>query len=71
MIDHLPPGHRAYYWNGRPYYWSSGYWYRPYGSNFVVVGSPIGLFVSTLPVIGVYLIFQRHLVRAVAAGIGR
>ena len=30
-----------------------------------------GLFVSTLPVIGVYLIFQRHLVRAVAAGIGR
>jgi ABC-type glycerol-3-phosphate transport system permease component len=30
-----------------------------------------GLFISTLPVIGVYLIFQRHLVRAVAAGIGR
>lgn len=30
-----------------------------------------GLFLSTLPVIGIYLIFQRHLVRAVAAGIGR
>ena len=30
-----------------------------------------GLFISTLPVIGVYLIFQRYLVRAVAAGIGR
>jgi multiple sugar transport system permease protein len=30
-----------------------------------------GLFISTLPVIGVYLVFQRHLVRAVAAGIGR
>jgi ABC-type glycerol-3-phosphate transport system permease component len=30
-----------------------------------------GLLISTLPVIGVYLIFQRHLVRAVAAGIGR
>ena len=30
-----------------------------------------GLLLSTLPVVGVYLLFQRHLVRAVAAGIGR
>jgi ABC-type glycerol-3-phosphate transport system permease component len=30
-----------------------------------------GLLIATLPVVGVYLIFQRHLVRAVAAGIGR
>ena len=30
-----------------------------------------GLFISTLPVIGVYLIFHRHLVRDVAVGIGR
>jgi raffinose/stachyose/melibiose transport system permease protein len=30
-----------------------------------------GLLIATLPVVGVYLVFQRHLVRAVAAGIGR
>jgi ABC-type glycerol-3-phosphate transport system permease component len=30
-----------------------------------------GLFISTLPVIGVYLMFQKQLVRAIAAGIGK
>jgi ABC-type glycerol-3-phosphate transport system permease component len=30
-----------------------------------------GLLIASLPVVGVYLVFQRHLVRAVAAGIGR
>jgi ABC-type glycerol-3-phosphate transport system permease component len=27
-----------------------------------------GLLITSLPVIGVYLIFQRHLVRAIVAG---
>jgi ABC-type glycerol-3-phosphate transport system permease component len=30
-----------------------------------------GLLIATLPVIGVFLVFQRHLVRAIAAGLGR
>ncbi len=30
-----------------------------------------GLCIATLPVIGVYLIFQRHLVRAITAGVGK
>jgi len=30
-----------------------------------------GLLVSALPVIGVYLVFPRYLVRAVAAGVGK
>ena len=43
---------------GRPYvfdrpearfYYSGGVWYRPYGSTFVVVGAPTGLFVPVLP----------------------
>lgn len=49
VVPSLPGGYRQYYWNGRPYYHYGGYWYRPYGSSFVVVGPPIGLFVSFLP----------------------
>jgi len=34
-------------------------------------GLMAGLCIATLPVIGVYLVFQRHLVRAITAGIGK
>ncbi len=34
-------------------------------------GLMAGLCIATLPVIGVYLIFQRHLVRAITAGVGK
>ena len=45
----LPVGYHRHYWNGNPYYYDGGHWYRPYGSSYVVVGAPYGLFVSTLP----------------------
>ena len=35
---------------GGPYYYSSGVWYRPYGSSYVVVGAPLGVYVPILPV---------------------
>lgn len=52
VVDRLPPAHRDYYWNGTRYYTWGGYWYRPYGSSFISVGVPFGLFVTTLP--GIY-----------------
>jgi hypothetical protein len=55
VITRLPDGHRDYYWNGNRYYFHSGHWYRPYGSSFVTVGVPFGLFVGTLP--GIYSSF--------------
>lgn len=48
-VNTLPGGYRQYNWNGRPYYHYGGAWYRPYGSRYVVVGAPYGLFVSYLP----------------------
>jgi uncharacterized protein DUF6515 len=44
------PGHPyAFDRPGGRYFYSGGVWYRPYGSSFVVVGAPIGLFVPVLP----------------------
>jgi hypothetical protein len=48
-VSNLPGGYRQYSWNGRPYYNHGGHWYRPYGSRYVVVGAPYGLFVNYLP----------------------
>jgi len=55
VVERLPSGHRDYYWNGNRYYTYGGYWYRPYGSSFISVGIPFGLFVGTLP--GIYSSF--------------
>jgi hypothetical protein len=49
IVPRLPPGYRQYNWGGSPYYHYSGRWYRPYGSSFVIVGAPFGLFVPYLP----------------------
>lgn len=49
VIHTLPGGYRDYRWNGNRYYYSGGSWYRPYGSSFVSIGVPYGLFVTTLP----------------------
>jgi hypothetical protein len=49
VIRTLPPGHRSYAWRGSPYYNYGGYWYRPYGSQFIVTGAPFGLFSPVLP----------------------
>jgi hypothetical protein len=49
VVQTLPRGYRNYDWNGRHYYTYGGVWYEPYGSSFVSIGAPYGLFVSTLP----------------------
>jgi hypothetical protein len=49
IIERLPSGHRDYYWHGNRYYSYGGRWYRPYGSSFIAIGIPFGLFVTTLP----------------------
>lgn len=49
IVQTLPRGYRNYDWNGRHYYTYGGIWYEPYGSSFVSIGAPYGLFVSTLP----------------------
>jgi hypothetical protein len=44
------PRYRSVYYGGSTYYYSDGYYYRPasYG-GYVVVGAPVGLTVSALP----------------------
>ncbi len=49
VVQRLPPGYRNYNWNGRPYYTHGGRWYQPYGSSYISIGVPYGLFVSSLP----------------------
>jgi hypothetical protein len=49
VVPRLPPGYRQYSWSGSPYYHFGGNWYRPYGSSFLIVGAPFGLFVPYLP----------------------
>lgn len=49
VVTRLPPGYRPYYWSGAPYYQYGGYWYRPYGSSYVLSAPPFGLYVSSLP----------------------
>ena len=49
VVTRLPPGYRPYYWGGSPYYQYGGYWYRPYGSSFILSSPPFGLYVSSLP----------------------
>jgi hypothetical protein len=49
VVQRLPPGYRQYNWGGSSYYHHGGRWYRPYGSSFVIVGAPFGLYVPYLP----------------------
>lgn len=49
IVHTLPVGHRSYNWNGAAYYHYGPHWYRPYGTSYVMVGAPYGLFVSWLP----------------------
>jgi hypothetical protein len=49
VVQRLPYGYRNYNWNGRPYYTYGGRWYQPYGSSYIAIGAPYGLFVSSLP----------------------
>ncbi len=49
IIQRMPSGYRDYSWSGNRYFYSGGYWYRPYGSSFISIGVPYGLFVGSLP----------------------
>jgi hypothetical protein len=49
IVPRLGAGYRSYSWGGSPYYQHQGRWYRPYGSSYVIVGAPYGLFVPYLP----------------------
>jgi hypothetical protein len=45
----LPPYYYDYYWGGNLYYNFNGGWYTPYGSSYISVGPPYGLYTSRLP----------------------
>ncbi|WP_240201718.1 DUF6515 family protein [Pseudomonas sp. PDNC002] len=45
----MPPGHYRVPYRGSDYYFNDGYWYRPYGSRYVVVTPPYGVRVRYLP----------------------
>ncbi|HTQ35410.1 MAG TPA: DUF6515 family protein [Steroidobacteraceae bacterium] len=49
VVDHLPSNRHDYVWRGNHYYFSGGHWYQPYGSTFISIDIPFGLFVTTLP----------------------
>jgi len=55
VIERLPANRHDYVWRGSHYYFSGGHWYQPYGSTYISVGIPFGLFVTTLP--GYYTTF--------------
>ena len=48
-FEHVPMGARYYDFHGDRYWWHEGVWYRPRGSDFVVVGAPLGIYVPILP----------------------
>ncbi|MEN6621892.1 MAG: DUF6515 family protein [Smithella sp.] len=48
-VGTLPGGYRAFYHGHDRYYFHGGVWYRPYGSRFLIVAPPLGLFIPFLP----------------------
>ena len=49
VVNAMPPGHYRVPYRGGDYYFNDGYWYRPYGSRYVVVTPPYGVRVRYLP----------------------
>jgi hypothetical protein len=49
VVDNMPSGHYRVPYRGSDYYFNDGYWYRPYGSRYVVVTPPYGVRVRYLP----------------------
>ncbi len=49
VLHTLPGERREVHFHGTRYFFHGGVWYRPYGSRFIVVHPPIGLFISVLP----------------------
>ncbi|WP_425318483.1 DUF6515 family protein [Pseudomonas nitroreducens] len=49
VVNAMPPGYYRVPYRGGSYYFNDGYWYRPYGSRYVVVTPPYGVRVRYLP----------------------
>ncbi|WP_447745561.1 DUF6515 family protein [Pseudomonas nicosulfuronedens] len=49
VMNTMPSGHYRVPYRGSDYYFNDGYWYRPYGSRYVVVTPPYGVRVRYLP----------------------
>lgn len=49
VTSSMPAGHYRVPYRGSDYYFNDGYWYRPYGSRYVVVTPPYGVRVRYLP----------------------
>lgn len=49
VVNSVPAGHYRVPYRGADYYFDDGYWYRPYGSRYVVVTPPYGVRVRYLP----------------------
>lgn len=49
VVNSMPRGHYRVPYRGSDYYFNDGYWYRPYGSRYVVVTPPYGVRVRYLP----------------------
>jgi hypothetical protein len=48
-VGTLPPGHRPYYYRGRPLYFHDGLWYERRPRGYFIVRPPIGLYVPVRP----------------------
>ncbi|MFV3368798.1 DUF6515 family protein [Pseudomonas sp. NY15435] len=49
VVTSMPSGRYRVPYRGSDYYFNDGYWYRPYGSRYVVVTPPYGVRVRYLP----------------------
>ncbi|KAF1051846.1 MAG: hypothetical protein GAK43_02223 [Stenotrophomonas maltophilia] len=49
VIDRVPPSRHRIPWRGNDFFFDDGYWYRPYGSRYIVVAPPYGVRVQVLP----------------------
>lgn len=48
-VGALPRGYGGFNYGRDRYYFHGGAWYRPYGSRFLIVAPPVGLFIPFLP----------------------
>ena len=50
VVGVLPLGRRAFFFHGARWYFWGGFWYRPFGVNFILDFPPVGLLVPLLPI---------------------
>jgi len=62
VVERLPRGYRPVHYRGDRYYYQGGYWYQPYGPQFVMVAPPAGLIIDSRGISG-YVSAQVPIVR--------